>query len=69
MNGDYVMHAESMVNSDISYCFFESSNSVILELAKNDVVDLGNCTDVYTLVSGTQTSFSGYLIQEEEAAN
>ena len=30
MNDYYVMHAESMVNSDISYCSFESSNSVIL---------------------------------------
>ena len=46
-----------------TYGNYGTSNSVVLELNRGDVVDLGGCTDYTTMDdTGTGTSFTGYLL-------
>ena len=65
-NGANMMNAESYVSSSLAGNNFGSSNTAVLQLDKGDIVDLGECTVFNTFKQGWQTSFSGFLLQEEE---
>ena len=57
--------AESHVFGNTVGSHIERSNSVVLHLVKADVVDLDNCTALGTFFVGWETSFSGFLLQED----
>ena len=60
-----MIRAESNVISNTAGSFDGVSNSVILYLVHGDTVDLGSCTDIRTFTIGWETSFSGFLLQED----
>ena len=57
--------ADSYVNDNTLSNFDGVSTSVILHLVHGDIVDIGDCTDIGTFYGGLETSFSGFLLQED----
>ena len=56
---------ESHVTNNAAGNNAQSSNSVILNLVRGDTVYTGDCTSVGTFWVKEQTSFSGFLLQED----
>ena len=63
-NGVYMILAQ-YYNSNTASMYDGVSNSIILYLVNGDVVDTGGCTAIGTFNTGWQTSFSGFLLQED----
>ena len=57
--------AEANANSDTADIYLGSSNTVILHLAPGDVADVGACSNIYSLNTSWQTSFSGFLLRAD----
>ena len=64
MNDADMMAIETSVNNDDTDSHIGSSNSVILNLLHGDIVNIGACSPLYTLHTGLETSFSGFLLQK-----
>ena len=69
-NGVNMAYVESLVDGGLSDSNFESSKSLMLQLAKDDIVDVGDCSAVDTFLGGPHTIFSGFLLYlKEETVN
>ena len=61
-NGAYMVYIETSGDSDDASAHIGSSNSVILQLAHGDNVDVAGCSSILTLYRATETTFSGFLL-------
>ena len=59
----YNMKAASSTDTASSY--IAGSNAFILHLSHSDYVDVGGCTSIDTISRGWDTSFTGFLLQED----
>ena len=57
------IHTNPESTSDGGY--YETSNTVVIYLNRSDIVDLGGCSSIHSIHSGSMTSFSGYLLKAE----
>ena len=64
-NGVHLIHTQSFVNSNTASGRDGLSNSLIVHLVHGDIVDLGLCTDIGTFYANSETSFSGFLFQND----
>ena len=60
-----MIHTQSFVNSNTASGYDGVSNSLILHLVNGDIVDLGLCTAIGTFYANSETSFSGFLFQND----
>ena len=65
-NGTNVIQAYLNPNIQVDYGFYSSGNSVLLRLAKDDVVDVGDCSDLRLLNPlNHRTVFTGFLLKPD----
>ena len=64
-NWSGLIGVQTSVQMDIADSYIGISNALVLHLVRGDVVDLGGCTSADSIYSGTETSFSGFLLKAD----
>ena len=61
--GVSLITAQTNLQTALSYIV--GSNSLILHLNAGEVVDISGCTNIDSIFTGTETSFTGFLLKAD----
>ena len=65
-NGASVIQTYLNPNTQVDYGFYSSGNSILLRLAKDDIVDVGGCSDLQIINTlNYRTSLTGFLLKAD----
>ena len=59
------VYVYSNVHSSSDCGYYGASNTVVFRLLRGDTVDLGSCNSADNMDTGTETTFSGFLLKAD----